>query len=55
MTVYHFEKSGKATSRYISTHDGDFDGDSFYLVVREKDGFILAAYNTKKYRLETPI
>ena len=55
VTVYHFAKSGKATSRYISTHDGDFNGDSFYLVVREKDGFILGAYNTKKYRLETPI
>lgn len=53
VTAYYFAKNGRAISRHITIHDGDFDGDSFYLIIREKDGVILAVYNTKKYRLET--
>lgn len=30
----------------------DFIGDTFYVVVRKKDGMVMDTYNTKKYRLE---
>ena len=53
VTAYYFTNSGRASSHRISVHDGDFEGDSFYLVIREKDGVILTVYNAKKYRLDS--
>ena len=53
VTAYYFEKNGRASTTHLFLNQSDFVGDTFYLVVREKDGVILSAYNTKKYRLET--
>jgi hypothetical protein len=53
VTAYYFEKSGRASTTYMFLDQSDFPGDTFYLVIRENDGVIMEAYNTKKYRLET--
>ncbi|MBQ3004073.1 MAG: hypothetical protein IJD82_10095 [Clostridia bacterium] len=52
VTAYYFENNGRGTSYAFTLGDGDFEGDTFYLALDRKDGKILAAYNTKKYRLE---
>ena len=52
VTAYYFEKSGRASTTYMFLGQSDFPGDTFYLVIRENDGVIIGAYNTKKYRLE---
>lgn len=52
VTAYYFENNGRGTSYAFTPGDGDFEGDTFYLALDQKDGKILAAYNTKKYRLE---
>ncbi|MBQ3153761.1 MAG: hypothetical protein IJB88_00875 [Clostridia bacterium] len=52
VTAYYFENNGRGTSYAFTLEDGDFEGDTFYLALDQKDGKILAAYNTKKYRLE---
>lgn len=52
VTAYYFENNGRGTSYEFTLKDGDFEGDAFYLVLDQKNGKILCAYNTKKYRLE---
>ena len=50
--AYYFEKSGRASTTYMFLGQSDFPGDTFYLVIRNRDGAVMTAYNTKKYRLE---
>ena len=51
VTAYYFENNGRGTTSEFYLRESDFVGDTFYLVIDKKDGKILAAYNTKKYRL----
>ena len=53
VTAYYFEKNGRASTTNLYLRASDFPGDTFYLVIRNRDGAVMAAYNTKKYRLET--
>ena len=46
------KNNGRGTSYEFALKDGDFAGDTFYLVLEPKNGKILCAYNTKKYRPE---
>lgn len=53
VTAYYFEKNGRASTTNLYLRASDFPGDTFYLVIRNRDGAVMTAYNTKKYRLET--
>jgi hypothetical protein len=53
VTAYYFEKNGRASTTNLYLRASDFVGDTFYLVIRNRDGAVMTAYNTKKYRLET--
>ena len=53
VTAYYFEKNGRASTTNLFLSQSDFPGDTFYLVIRNRDGAVMTAYNTKKYRLET--
>ena len=55
VTGYYFDNNGRGTSWEFSLRDGDFVGDMFYLVIDTRDGKIVNAYNTKKYRLENEL
>jgi len=52
VAAYYFENNGRGTSYEFTLKDGDFAGDTFYLVLEPKNGKILCAYNTKKYHPE---
>ncbi len=52
VTAYYFEKHGRTSTMQTYLNNSDFIGDTFYVVVRKKDGMVMDTYNTKKYRLE---
>ena len=54
VTAYYFEKHGRTSTMQTYLNSSDFIGDTFYVIVRKKDGMVMNTYNTKKYRLEDP-
>ena len=54
VTAYYFEKYGRTSTMQTYLNSSDFIGDTFYVIVRKKDGMVMNTYNTKKYRLEDP-
>ena len=54
VTAYYFEKHGRTSTMQTYLNSSDFIGDTFYVIVRRKDGMVMDTYNTKKYRLEDP-
>lgn len=52
VTAYYFENHGRTSTMQTYLNESDFVGDTFYVVVRKKDGMVMDTYNTKKYRLE---
>jgi hypothetical protein len=52
VTAYYFEKHGRTSTMQTYLNSSDFIGDTFYVIVRKKDGMVMDTYNTKKYCLE---